>query len=726
MSDGTLESSDAWSYNSEGGVACLAVVPETSRVIVCARGGSVYFLNANGVLGATVQVGSPAVQVRASRDGAVVAALLDDGNIVGFSPDYRQLWQFRPQKRPTFLDLSPSGRRLAAATSSCAYYTYWVEENKLEECEAADPVASVALVDGPPEGIVLADEKGHMRFVNSEGDVLWDHNLKQRCAGLRVDARGKVIVLPVFRRGLQTFNLQGQGAGAFELEESIIDAALTADGTLILARTDKDGIILMDCDANVLWYRYFEEKVADFAMNEDASFLVVGLQDGNVAALQLHQEGKAVAAGDLPPAQEAEGIPPESVFDFSEEDFSEEIAEEENWGGTGDVESPEPEADAQVPERESVLGTEVLSPYPTVVSAPQEDEVQEGEFGGPPQPATPATIEPAVSAVARAQVLWKKRLPGNVPPPRRAQFFLTDAGEFLVMAFKTGQVLVLNEAGEQVQKARLKAAGMVKKKRRGEPRVLVWNSNEAVILDPTRDAVQSVPLGTFAARYLDCSAPPDVVCFIDERNRLSVVSKNRTLWEKDISPAPRAVYVSPNAETVLVIDAERRYRFFDARGKLVRKQRFAGGTDFRHVVLENTFYALCSPGGKTVIFDSSGTRLWDGRAADRVSEMTVINETLAVFDGSRLCKLIEPTGEAVWEFAPDPGICTLRRPVTSTPVLLHARGSTFTVFGGSRTSLNALWNFECEDDISTFEADGKAQRVAILAGDKIYLLQAPL
>lgn len=675
MPDGKLHPTEAWSFCPDGSPGLLAVSDKTGHALIADSEQKVYLLDGAGALRATLDLEAPVVGVCQARDGSAFAAMLGDGSIVGIGPDGLKLWTVELAEGLTCFDMTGAHGYLAAAGGDPSFYGYHIAERAKEEFVVAHQVCSIALVRGDGSSVLVAGQAGDVSLLDGTGKVIWHHDVHHRCGPVRVSANGEFVVLPVYEEGVHAFLINGEGAGAYGPGEEVVEAKVDSTGSFVAMKTSEQSVILMDREGIVWWKRAFEQPVAAFDVNADASKLMVALQGGEVICIELALETEEAA---------------EDIFEFVD-------------GVGAPLEEETERAVAAVGGR----GT------------PKLELKEESEAGKGRSSESQADLRTPT-------VLWEKDLREGVRPGDPSHFFLTHHGRFVVTIFPAGKVVVFDRKGRTVLTTQIDVPAWMKRKR-SEQHVCVWNPHSVIILALEEGRSQSYDIGTASTEHLDCSEDSDLICTIDESGRLSGIGPGgEHRWQRAVRPPPQRLLVSPNGQLVVTEDGEGRYRYYDGDGKLIHKHRFSPFGVFPHAVLEDTFSAVGGRDGRLVIVDRRGRKLWAGSVGAGICRLESLLDALGVYEEGGRCSLVDPYGHVLWGFGPPPGRCLLRHPADRDPVLLHVSGKVLTVFGGYHRKIQPLKRFTCGEAISLFEADCEGRTVALVAGRKVCLLDTGL
>jgi len=626
--------------------------------------------------------------------------------LVAFTPEGRHLWMANLGHGTTHYHLGRSGSRVAIARPPDELSVV-VPRASRKGLTCPFAPESVALIESADDDLVLAASGGgDLALLEARGAMRWAHSVKARCGRVHLNLRSGLITLPAHDEGVQLFTLDGEGAGAFDVGEPVVAAAsgATAAGSVLALLTGGGAVLLMDTDGNVLWESAFDLPASSLALTSDGSLLVVALGNQTCLALRLTQ-GEEVG-GQLPEFDEY-ATSPHAPWP------GEEIIEAQIVGGDeGDLPELLPEGDGPAPpEPEPDEEWDIVA---AVVEEPTEEEA-------------PAGTEPRpLPTLGTAKLTGKIRVADADAPTSLDQLFISPGGEFACMAMADGHVVALDMAGKTLATGLIEPPARIIR-RRTESLLGVWGPRELLIVSAEGGKVQTLPLESLDVRLLYCSAALDMMAVVDAVGQLTLARPGREVLARvTVQPAPRRLAVSPDGKVITTEDAERRRRFFDCRGRQVHKQRFAVDEDFPQVVVENAFCAFGGTEGHVVLQDAGGKAVSRRKVLRNIARLESLGSTIGIYDAGGQCLVMAPYGNIEARFALPPGPMLVRKPRSGSIVALSAQGNVLTAYsGGLRTEPTPLWEFECKDRIVVFDASADADRAVIVAGERVYFIEAP-
>jgi hypothetical protein len=346
---------------------------------------------------------------------------------------------------------------------------------------------------------------------------------------------------------------------------------------------------------------------------------------------------------------------------------------------------------------------------------------------GPPAvgPAPPEALKAAGLAPAKPghRVAWKVKLPSGSLPVEESLFRFSDDGAFIVMVTANSVASALSDDGRQVIRTQVEGAAHISPQRLGRL-AAVWTANQLLVLEPAAGSVERVSLGDTPVRHLDCPNDLSFFCTLDADGNLSAHGREGVpLWQKESKGLQLGLLVSPKGDTILVADAEGRFRYYGRDGALARKFKFADKEEHHALALGDDFSVFASTGGRVTVLNADGREMWSRRLFPRVLGLELLGGALAVYGERGACAAVDPSEDAVWEFQPPPGRVRVRKPPGADPIVVHAAASAVTVFRGYRRKLDVIWHHDCRAEITALDTDAGARGVVALAGEKVYKIE---
>lgn len=236
--------------------------------------------------------------VAVADDGQAFAAASEDRNVYFLDATGGEVWRYRGSQTFTSVALSADGSVLAAASEDRNVYVFNREGTLLWQYDVGDTPTAVAVIGSGAGGadtfeVFLGSDRARVLRLNSQGEPLWESNLRYATSSLDVTADG-ARVLVGDEDGL-VYLLDGEnGETLWEVpvDGEVSAVAMSEDGAAAVAATEEGGVYALREDGSVASEGAQDAQVYSLALSEDGGVLVVGRAD-QLAYLVRSGEGYA-------------------------------------------------------------------------------------------------------------------------------------------------------------------------------------------------------------------------------------------------------------------------------------------------------------------------------------------------------------------------------------------------------------------------------------------------
>jgi hypothetical protein len=159
-------------------------------------------------------------------------------------------------------------------------------EHKRREAdfETIRPLSFVKLCTGVPV-IFGAAEHDLLCCHSLAGEPLWDQKMWSNAGGMAVTGEGDVIYLAGYHHGIQTYNSEGEGLGAYVVEGTVNRVAVSYEPGRLIASTLERHLYWLDADGQLLWASTAPDEVCDLYCDPAGEWVVCGLDSGRLLRL---------------------------------------------------------------------------------------------------------------------------------------------------------------------------------------------------------------------------------------------------------------------------------------------------------------------------------------------------------------------------------------------------------------------------------------------------------
>jgi hypothetical protein len=721
-----ITASESWRYECPERIVRLRTAKQTGWAILADQARNVLVLNESGRPEWQVQVDFPVEDVGASETGSVLAALLQDGTLLALGRVGAERWKVRLEGDPCCFDLGRSASWVAAGTRQETCVLYCPSTGEQRELKVGHRVASVALLESAGNELVAASESGEVSYLKPDGTVVWSHRIRSHTGRIGAASRAGFIIVPAYEEGIHTFLRDGQGAGAYDLEEHVLLTDIAQDGRIMVACTEANRVHVIDRDANILWFGDFQESVTHLALNAaaDRLHLVLGGQVVVQMALTGGPKPELITGPEPEVADTVKGRIGDLDLIFEDEDeeslqLAPPVGSEDEFEVLGEAEPRE--AGEAAAEESSVLEMELV-PDEADESDVDEEVIEveaveeEGEEETPREPPRPEVIVPE-----KGRVLWEVALGEDAKLARRRSLLSSRKGMVISLMTASGKLVAFDASGEKTGELRLNGTDARLIPHRLEKFALAWTPQELGMLDTDTGKGRRVQFGKLEPRAASCSGDLQLMALLSGEDRLCLSTlQGNILWRKRLARPSRAVWLSPKGRRLLVEDRENRFYFYDADGNLLRKVRMTGTQPYRQVILEESYVVFGGRQGRLVVLDKRGNEIWDKRVCKELRRIVPLGDHLAVLDTSGPCVVVDLYGQLTARFRVRKGRCVVTKARGQRPVLFQGEREVLTAFRPPHASV--LWRHHFEDRITQMAADRDGRFLVCVAGHRLWRL----
>jgi hypothetical protein len=685
--------SPLWTFEARSPVQCVAMSAVAGWTAVADADRTAHVLDETGSSHGRFRGGQAIRRVRCHDGGELFAALAGQAIIYAFNRNADLEWRVELGGPVSDFDMTLSGDCVAGISLEGWLHLYLPSTRNRVVVPVGWPMTSVAVGGGEDARIAVCGPDGHVAVLGADGKPQWSKELEAKTGSVSLSVPADLLAVAAGDKGVLLFHLNGTEGETVNVGEPVLRAAVSPKGLFIMAETAGQRLVLARPDSSVVWEQTFPATPFVWSLGAEGRMVAVAGGDRRVAVYRTMAEAARPARPEpaLAPPPVAEVAPPE-----------EEPAEMPEWPDFIEVE-------------------EALDERRALPKGPaKEREAPQAPAG--PKPAVPsAPVKSRPSGVAR--VAWKKGLPEGANVAHGAGMRLGRDGTYLVLLLGEGKAIGLDATGALLFSEAIEPPASLAPCSTGRA-VGAWNARELLLLPPGAATARRVQLSGGPARFLDGSSDMGFYCTVGEDGVLAGYRDGEEpLWRKEVPGGASALLVSPGGATVLVRDGEGRFRYYDSEGRLARKFRFAGGQEYRALLLADDFTLFGAPDGGLAFVDGEGQQIWSRRLYPEVLRVELLEDCVAVYGPQGAATAVDPRRDAVWEVMPPPGLVCLRKPPGLDALLVHASESAVTVFSGHRRKLDVVWRYECKGEVVALDSDSHTRVVNAVAEGRVYRLQ---
>jgi hypothetical protein len=248
---------------------------------------TVTLLNQAGRLQSQVRLHNSVGAATCADDGSAIAAVGSGGEVWWLAPDLSTRWERAVAGPGVTAALDPFGQYLAVADAKGGVTVF--DRLGRNVCQVLSPrhFHYMTWVPGAPY-LIGSSDFGLVACLDLAGRWVWRDGLVIHAGSLTVTGDGSVILLACFTEGLQRYNLAGKNEGRLAVVEPCRLAALSFDGSVILAAGLSNRLLLLDRAGQLLNFYSLDRPPDAIALSPLGDRAFAALPDGRVVGLDLH------------------------------------------------------------------------------------------------------------------------------------------------------------------------------------------------------------------------------------------------------------------------------------------------------------------------------------------------------------------------------------------------------------------------------------------------------
>ncbi len=288
----------------------VALAREAGLILVWDQSDLLYLLDDRGTLLVETRAPAPILDAAFSDDGSLLAVLVQEPRLWLLGRDLRPLHDRTTVSGSNRLAIDAHGRYLAVASDSPTVQFFTRYGRQAGSFTARQPFNAIGFVPAVPTligigayGTVLGidlepDSKpGHL-----DAALEWETQVYSNIGHLSCSGDGSMILVSCFTHGVQRYDDEGRGEGAYHLPGGVALAEPDFAGRWIAAATLEGDLALLNRAGNVRWRERVARRPKAIQLDPLSQYLIYGLETGEVTRLDF---------------VDARNVPPQAVGDAS-------------------------------------------------------------------------------------------------------------------------------------------------------------------------------------------------------------------------------------------------------------------------------------------------------------------------------------------------------------------------------------------------------------------------
>lgn len=273
-----------WSCVTEGPLTCFDVAAETGEVFAADEAGTLLRLDRRGRIAALTRLREPVRVLDWSDDGRAGVAVSGEATLFRLDRDFQSVWKLNLPEVCVAVAAAPFATHFVASLANGRNLVYSEHKRREADFETIRPLSFVKLCTGAPV-IFGAAEHDLLCCHTLAGEPLWDQKMWSNAGGIAVTGEGDVIYLASYHHGIQTYNSEGEGLGAYVVEGTVNRVAVSYEPGRLIASTLERHLYWLDADGQLLWASTAPDEICDLYCDPAGEWVVCGLDSGRLLRL---------------------------------------------------------------------------------------------------------------------------------------------------------------------------------------------------------------------------------------------------------------------------------------------------------------------------------------------------------------------------------------------------------------------------------------------------------
>jgi len=275
-----------WQQHLDAPVTLVATAREDGAVFAAGEDASVYLLDRQGELLWTKALPFMPSGLGLDSAGELAAAASPDGEIRLYGRRGDERPRRRALYRPSWIDVSPGGDRLAVADGSGRVSIVATGTGRQEHMEFRARYYYVKFL-AERQALLGVGRFGEVMLLKESEGVFWEKNFRCHTRQPAASAQGELILVPSPHFGIIALGADGRDRGLFEVPGGPKSVAVRDDGDRIFVVNDENELIIFDARGSVLFKQPFGEGVFQLECDSLGGRLVAAATSGALEGFSL-------------------------------------------------------------------------------------------------------------------------------------------------------------------------------------------------------------------------------------------------------------------------------------------------------------------------------------------------------------------------------------------------------------------------------------------------------
>jgi hypothetical protein len=284
-----LQSVKRWAFEPKQPPTAIGLATGTGSAVIADSGGGVCMLDRTGKEVMRVKLPHPAYDLEVTSRAEYIALLCEDKKLRVINNRGEILWDADVDSEASAVDLSSRAGLVAVGSARKRLQLFRLDGEPRLDKKLDFTVFDLVFAPGV-SGLAAVSTTGDLGFFEYDGRMRWKVSIGRRCRGIDVSERGRFIILPVYESGIKAYNLDGGYIGEYDVLAEVICASINASGKLIFLADQKNRLILLSKNAEVIWNMDLEKPVLSLNTDDTGALCLALVEGGEVIFLELVAE----------------------------------------------------------------------------------------------------------------------------------------------------------------------------------------------------------------------------------------------------------------------------------------------------------------------------------------------------------------------------------------------------------------------------------------------------
>jgi outer membrane protein assembly factor BamB len=286
MAKFNLQSVKRWVFEPKQPPTAIGLAPGNGFAVIADAGGNVSMLDRTGREVMRARLPHPAFDLEVTSNAEFIALLCEDKKLRVINGRGEILWDAKVDIGAAAVDISSRAGLVVVGSARKTLQLFRLDGEPRLEKKLEFTIFDIAFAPAG-FGFAAVSTTGDVGFFEYDGTERWKSSIGRRCRGVDVSENGRFIILPVYEGGIRAYNLDGSYIGEYDVMAEVICASINASGKLIFLADEKNRLILLSKNAEVIWNMDIAKPVLSVKTDFTGALCLALVEGGEVIFLEL-------------------------------------------------------------------------------------------------------------------------------------------------------------------------------------------------------------------------------------------------------------------------------------------------------------------------------------------------------------------------------------------------------------------------------------------------------